>query len=292
MKVEKLAGIGLAVIIIGALSAYLLFEYNDEIFESLTYEKKGSEIIELGDCADVDLTIYFSNGTAYATSSKDIAEEEGIYDENFEAQGGYEPWQIFLTHQWNDTAPEGYENYSMIPIKGLMEGLIGLKEGQETSIGPISPEKGFGVKLAIGDIIDIDVPAEVAMYGIPEMHDEFIDIIEDASVDDVPADYLYFVTGNTTTLYVGKDITQKLGDIRTDYPCWSDATVATKTNDTHIWWETQPPADKIQAKVFSSGLDISQPPEDNEYHEGNAYLVSGWQRAVSEILSCHIADGI
>jgi len=40
MKREKLAAIGLALIIIGALSVYLIVEYKDEIIENLTKPKE------------------------------------------------------------------------------------------------------------------------------------------------------------------------------------------------------------------------------------------------------------
>jgi hypothetical protein len=50
-----------------------------------------------------------------------------------------------LHHQKN------YSEYSSNYITGLLEGLIGLKEGETTIIGPIPPSKAYGEKLKEGD---------------------------------------------------------------------------------------------------------------------------------------------
>jgi len=50
MQKEKIAAIGLVIIIVVALSAFIIAEYGDEIFTNISEEKLS---IEYGDCADV-----------------------------------------------------------------------------------------------------------------------------------------------------------------------------------------------------------------------------------------------
>jgi len=281
MKKEKLAAIGLTLIIVGALSAFLIVEYKDVILENLNGESETSEtggiLIEMGDCADIDFTSYYENGTVWATTYEDVAKLWDIYDETRPEQ--YAPMKTFVTLIWNETVPEGYEEeYSMVPIDGLMEGLVGLKEGEITTIGPIPPEKAFGVQLKVGDIVNITIGPELSMYGIPDMHDEFIDITENASTDLVPQNIKsllemnYIYLDDTTTLYVGKDISQKLGDIKTDFASWENATIATKANDTHIWWNTIPPEDKLINFTWK---------EDS----GFGFVISYWENASTAVIN-------
>jgi len=322
MQKEKIAAIGLTLIIVGALSTFLLVEYSDEIFDNLkdkeekidtsfsakndyiTIKTNSSNIfldlrsndmfseldavnivsvsnptngvifqnenivmytpntnfigndsftyvieninktqtkatvyitiedrdiplgeeIELGDCADIDFTAYFANGTIYLTSYKDVAIEKGIYDPTMEGQ--YVPLNLFASIDLTEIAPEGYEAYQSIIPSGLMDGVISLKEGENTTIGPILPGKGFGVKLQIDDIVNVTAYPEL---GIPDMHTQFIDIIENFDVTLIPEDFQMFVYGQTTTTaYIGKDISQNVGDVTTLFPSWENASTATK----------------------------------------------------------------
>ena len=83
MQKEKIAAIGLAIIIIGALSAYLLVTYQDEIFENLFGEEKVvfNGPLQLGDSADVNYIGRFTNGTVFDTNIEDVAKEAGIFYE-------------------------------------------------------------------------------------------------------------------------------------------------------------------------------------------------------------------
>jgi len=231
MKTEKLAVIGLVIIIAVALSAYLVVTYGDEIFDNLT---GSTETIEIGDCADVHYTGSFENGTVFDTSYGDVANDSGIYDET----RTYEPLNIFASLNATEFPPEGYETYFSGIIEGFMEGLIGLKEGETKSIGPIPPEKAYGVYPKIGDeisIIDPETEQEITIV--------FVDIQENASM---PEEYIEQLGNGTTTLFVLKFDIYSVGDkyYAGSYPSWGEnATVVTKTNETMMWYYTTPPED-------------------------------------------------
>jgi len=141
MQSEKIAVIALVVIIVGALSAYSLATYGEDIFNNLFGENKESEpgTIALGDCADVNyIGKYASNGTVFDSSYEDVENKTGGI-----------PLQMFVSTNKSAVSPKpGY----MGIIEGLAEGLVGLKENDTATIGPISPEKAYGAKkLGIGD---------------------------------------------------------------------------------------------------------------------------------------------
>jgi len=267
MQTEKLAAFGLAIIILGGLAAFVVIEYGDELFNNLQGKEKA--VIELGDCADIDFNGYFSNGTYFATSYEDIAIQSGLYNELVE----YKPLQVFVTMQWDEKAPgEKADTYSMIPVDGFMENIIGLKEGQAKTIGPIPPEKGFGILLQVDDIVDVTVDPT---FGIPNMNVKFVDIIENAVVAEynIPADFLYFVASENTTIYTGKDLSKSLGDTKTLYTSWPDATVATKVTDDQIWWETNPSEEDM--------INFTWIEEDPVYGFSNNY----WENASNAVIN-------
>ena len=235
MQKEKLAAIGLAVIIIGALSTYLIAEHWDEILENLSENGEKENTIELGDCADVNYVGKLANGTVFDTSYEDVAKEWGLHVEGRE----YSPLKFFVTLNMSMFPPEGYDDYQT-GIEGFMEGLVGLKEGEKSTIGPISPEKAYGKLPEVGDVIDVSDPS----LGETGFHIEFVDIIENASV---PAGFetLGLIEGDNTTLYVLKDISHYVGEIMPFYPSWENATVITKMNNTKVWFVTNPPEDKM-----------------------------------------------
>ena len=142
MQSEKIAVIALVVIIVGALSVYLFATYGEDIFDNLFGENGETEpgaTIALGDCADVNyIGKYASNGTVFDLSYEDV-----------ENKTGGTPLQMFISTNSSETAPKpGY----MGVIKGLAEELVGLKENDTATIGPIPPEKAYGAKkLGIGD---------------------------------------------------------------------------------------------------------------------------------------------
>lgn len=229
MKTEKLAVIALVIIIAGVLSTYLLITYGDEILDNLT---GSTETIEIGDCVDVHYTGSFENGTVFDTSYADIANQSGIYDET----RPYEPLNIFVSLNATELPPEGYETYFSGMIEGFMEGLIGLKEGETATIGPILPEKAYGVYPKIGDEINIVDPSTGE-----ELTISFVNIQENAPM---PEDYVEMLgTGNTTLFLLKYDI-YSIGDEIVLYPSWENATVITKLNETLMWYYITPPEDQ------------------------------------------------
>ncbi len=112
----------------------------DEIIENLFKEEKS---IELGDLADVHyIGRYASNNTIFDSSYGDV-----------DNKTGGTPLNIFVNLNRSEPPPEGYEDYSSAVIDGLLEGIIGLKESEANTIGPIPPGKAYGEKkLKIGNI--------------------------------------------------------------------------------------------------------------------------------------------
>ena len=139
MQNEKIAAIVLVVVIVGALSTYIAIEYGDEILNNIF---PGDQSIELGDCVDVNyIGRYAKDNTIFDSSYEDI-----------DNKTGGNPLNVFVSLDTTDYPPEGYEAYSSAFIEGFMEGLIGLKEGETATIGPIPPEKAYGDnKLKVGD---------------------------------------------------------------------------------------------------------------------------------------------
>ena len=140
MKREQLAAIFLAVIIFAGLSSYLVLEYRDEIFGEDETNDFEVDSIELGDCADVNYIGKFTDGTIFDSSYSDV-----------ENKTDGTPLNVFVSLDTNETSPVNYEQYSAGLIDGFMNGLIGLEQGQTTTIGPIPPEEGYGLKLMQGD---------------------------------------------------------------------------------------------------------------------------------------------
>jgi len=136
MQKEKIALIALVVIVVAALSVFLI-AVNSDIFENLFKEKL---TISEGDCADVNyIGRYTSNNTIFDKSYQ--------YAEN---KSGGKPLKVFISYNVSATSPKS--GYTAGMIKGFMEGLIGMQEGQTKTIGPIPPEKAYGAnKLKVGD---------------------------------------------------------------------------------------------------------------------------------------------
>jgi len=128
MQKEKIALIALVIIVVAALSIFLI-AVNTNIFENLFKEKM---VLSEGDCADVNyIGRYTSNNTIFDTSYK--------YAEN---KSGGTPLKIFLNTFTNESSPKA--GYTSDIIEGLKEGLIGMNEGETKTIGPIPPEKAYG----------------------------------------------------------------------------------------------------------------------------------------------------
>ena len=138
MQNEKIAIIALIVIIAGALSAFFVATYWDEIFPAEPVDKGG---IIYGDCVDVNyIGRYASNNTIFDSSYSDPTNKTGGT-----------PLKIYVSEDQTASPPSGYSNYSAGIIEGLMTRLIGLEEGESKSLGPIPPSEAYGEKLAVGD---------------------------------------------------------------------------------------------------------------------------------------------
>jgi FKBP-type peptidyl-prolyl cis-trans isomerase 2 len=137
MQKEKIALITLVIIVIAALSVFLI-AVNTDIFENVFKEKL---TISEGDCADVNyIGRYASNNTIFDTSY--------TYAEN---KSGGTPLKIFVSYNATATSPKA--GYTAGMIEGFMDGIIGMQEGQTKIIGPIPPEKAYGAnKLVPGAI--------------------------------------------------------------------------------------------------------------------------------------------
>jgi FKBP-type peptidyl-prolyl cis-trans isomerase 2 len=137
MQKEKIALIALVIIVIGALSVFLI-AVNTDIFENLFKEKL---TIAEDDCADVNYIGRFaSNNTVFDSS----------YNDTTNKTGGI-PLKIFASYNKTATSPKS--GYTASMIEGFMDGIIGMQEGQTKTIGPIPPEKAYGAnKFGVGSI--------------------------------------------------------------------------------------------------------------------------------------------
>ena len=131
------------------------------IFIAFTWSEE-KKTIELGDCVEIHfIGRYASNNTIFQSS----------YDDTGSKSGGT-PLKVFMSLDRNEMPPEGYELYSSGLIEGLLEGLIGLEEGEQATIGPIPPEKAYGFYPEIGDAINItDIPTGI------EIQIQFVNIL-------------------------------------------------------------------------------------------------------------------
>jgi len=176
MQSEKLAIIVLVVIIAGALSAYLVSSNSEYIFENLFGKPEpipSNNTIGFGDNVDLNyIGRYASNNTIFDTSYNDT-----------ETKTGGTPLKVFVTLNSSDISSKS--GYSTV-IEGFADGLIGLKENESRTIGPIPPEKAYGVKPIIGDILDLtDLIGVTQIYKIVDIKEDriiFNDGIQDLEI--------------------------------------------------------------------------------------------------------------
>ena len=136
MQKEKISAIILVIIVFVALFAYIASTEN--LFGNLF--KSENEEVELGDCVDLYYIGKLANGTIFDSSYEDpINKTNGTL------------FKVFVTKNSSTSPPDGYEDYSSGMIEGFIDGLIGLKEGQWTTIKDIPPDKAYGEKVKIGD---------------------------------------------------------------------------------------------------------------------------------------------
>lgn len=148
MQKEKLAAVGLVIIVVGALSAFLILdeEMREQIFGNLFGEPAYEGPVEIGDCVDVYyIGKYQVNNTIFDTNYEDIATENNLYNEN----RSYDPLKVFINPNYNLTPPSGYEEYLLdfLPfgniIPGFSNGLIGMEVG-ETKTVEVEAEDAYG----------------------------------------------------------------------------------------------------------------------------------------------------
>lgn len=225
MQTEKLAVAGLVIIIVIALSAFILT--NEDIVGNLFGDEKPKPTegaIELGDCVDVHYVGKLSDGEVFDSSYNDS-----------ENKSGGTPAKFFISYDALQNPSEDYSQY-MHGIEGFIEQLIGLSEGESAIFNEIPPEKAYGAIPEIGDVIQISNESLDNDINL-----EFIGIQENVSL---PVDYAGFGFRDPTTLYVVKDQTHFVGETMTLHLAWENASVVTKMNDTTIWTYTTPPEDK------------------------------------------------
>lgn len=201
------------------------------------FKPEESLTIEIGDCVDFHYIGIFANDTIFASS----------YNDTVNKTGGT-PLKVFVSTNISEFPPVEYENYTNLIndyyVKGLIEGLVGLKEGSSNTIGPISPADAFGIYPKVGDNISISYP----LYG-KDVEFQFVNIITNATM---PQDYVDYYGNEDTTLFVLRLDMYSLGEKTTLYPSWENATVVSKINETKLWMYTTPPDDKITNFTWTS----------------------------------------
>ena len=271
MQNEKLALIALFLIIAGALSAYLISSNYDYIYENLFGKPKiepSDNMIEYGDYVDLNyIGRYVSNNTIFDSS----------YNDTVNMTGG-SPLKVFVT--LNSSEVSNKSGYNTV-IEGFAEGLIGLKEGESKIISPIPPEKAYGVKPKIGDLLDLtDITGEInnKTYNF-----KIVDIKENVEMPEIFAQALGY--GGNTTLYILKEDWHYIGETL-DSPVfeienstlsiisWENCSIVTKLNETKLWAYTTPTnniGEYFTWKYldFNSGLEISFPKDTSVVTEMN-----------------------
>jgi len=224
MKQEKIALGLLVVIIVAILGLYIVS--NEGVFDNLFVSEKE---IELGDCADINYIGRYTGDGVFGFSYGDLTNKTGGT-----------PLEIYVNYNTSSSPPEGYGNYSNNIVmsygeyynKALIDGLIGLKEGDTATIGPIPADSANGVSPEIGDEMNL-----TAYAGQPYIY-SFYDIQRNVTM---PAEYQEVYGDITTNLYILRNEMHYVGEIiATDYTFWTNSTEVTKMNETHIWKYTTP----------------------------------------------------
>jgi len=263
MQSEKLAIIALIVIIAGALSVYLVSSNSDFIYENLfgkPISEPSNEIIQYGDNVDLHyIGRYASNNSIFDSSYNDsINKIEGA------------PLKVFVTLNNSETSP--MSGYTTV-IEGFAEGLIGLKENESKIIGPIPPEKAYGVKPVIGDILNL-----TELIGVTQVY-KIVNIKENA---EMPEELIPYFGMDNTNLYVLKEDWHYIGEIlniTSIYLSWENSSVVTKINDTKLWMYTTPTNDVGEYFTWkyldmNTGSEITFPKDTSIIIDMNDDLIS------------------
>jgi len=223
MQKEKLFVIAMIVVIVLLVSSLIILT-NPDIFGNLFKE---TEIIEEGDCVDVHyIGRFYSNDSIFDSSYEDV-----------ENKSGGTPLNVFVTLDEEILPSDDFSDY-ITTVEGFTEGLIGMMEGEEKTIGPIPPDKAYGRKPIEGDTITLLNP-ETGEDIILEINA----IKENSSI---PEDFIDVLGNGTTTLVDWRVLIFSVGDITTYYPTWINATTITAINETSMWLYTTPPDDKME----------------------------------------------
>ena len=115
----------------------------------ITVEEK---IIEYQDSINLNYIEYIyyneTNKELYKTSYDDIENK---------SNGAAEP--LYIAYNNSDISPYSYYGYTRLfdgaYVEGLVEGLIGMKEGENKTIGPLSVEKAYGIGFGIGQTTNL-----------------------------------------------------------------------------------------------------------------------------------------
>ena len=218
MHLERAGIYALVALILITVTVASLYTFRENIKNLFTPQK----VVEIGDCVDVDyIARYAINGTIIDTSYESVAKKNGIYREN----KTYQPLKIYVSLNATSFPPEGYEDYSSAFIRGVIEALIGMKEGEEKTV-TVPPEKAYGVKPKVGDIIDIS--------GISF---KLVKIKENVTM---PESFTAMYGNGTTTVYVlrveGLEVGKPLPDYLDPYSTfWPNSSMITKINETKAW---------------------------------------------------------
>jgi FKBP-type peptidyl-prolyl cis-trans isomerase 2 len=230
LKMDKtaLAVVVLTIIIIGALSVYFIATYYPDIIDNLFKE---DQTIEFGDFVDVHyIGRYEVNDTIFDSSYSDP-----------ENKTGGSPLKLFVTLNSSEIPPDDYNSYSPLLgddyVIGFIEGVVGYKATEVGTIGPLNPEKAYGISPQAGDVIDL-----TEMAGT----DYILKIIEIKENVPMPEELIQYFGGENTTLYVLREESHFVGELIDIYsdalgePIWENATVVTKINETTLWHYTTP----------------------------------------------------
>jgi len=223
MQKEKISAIILVVIVVVALFAYI--GTKEDLFKNL-FGPEPEEVltVELGDCVDLYYIGKLANGTIFDSSYEDPENKINGTLLN-----------VYVTKDSTASSPSGYEEYMAGMIEGFIDGMIGLKEGQAVTIGPILPEKAYGKAPEIDDELIFSYP------GSPDQVLVIKDIKENIMM---PSDFIdYFGDANTTIFVLRNKIEQ--GEKITLYATWENATEYIFVNETTAYLYTTPPDDKM-----------------------------------------------
>lgn len=222
MQKEKIALIALVIIVIAALSVFVT-SVNTDIFENLFKEKL---TIAEGDCADVNyIGRYASNNSVFDSSYNNTANKSGA-----------KPLKIFVSYNTSATSPKS--GYTAGMIKGFMDGIIGMKEGQTKIIGPIPPKDAYGAnKFSVGAIFT----SQYFAFGMNQTVEVTNYTSENLTVKWIQMEDL----GNFTMPQLIIDNLQSTNETEMviyppPYYIWENATFITNITDTTVTVKTTP----------------------------------------------------